>query len=345
VKLDLEPTAPSDAAALSVFLGRMFQIRPGAPFLADEHMSWKYWTDRPDWVGSRGCAARHDGAIVAHAAAWPVRLCVPGRTIPAVHVIDWAADSKFPGAGVWLMREFIARARSAIAIGGSEITRRLLPLIGFEPHGEMCWYARPVRPVAQVLTSSTRPWTLPARLVRNSLWSFMPPRSVPRGWSAEPLDPRDVPEDLWPHASAETAVTARDAAFYQFVTASPSARHVLFGLRQRGELAGYFCLSFGPHVARIADLWLPSSHIADWSAAFQTAAAVAAGREDVCEVSAWASTAIGRESLDRAGFKLRDRLPVSVFGAGDVLGGRELHVQMLDCDASFLFDEKAPYLT
>ena len=31
-------------------------------------------------------------AIVAHAAAWPVRVCVPGSVVPAAHLIDWAAD-------------------------------------------------------------------------------------------------------------------------------------------------------------------------------------------------------------------------------------------------------------
>src|SRR5882672_8268395 len=55
---------------------------------------------------------------------------------------------------------------------------------------------------------------------------------------------------LWPQPSAETAVTARDAAFYQFFVGSPSARHALYGLRRDGGLIGYFCLAFAPHVAR-----------------------------------------------------------------------------------------------
>jgi len=345
VKIDLQPTAPCDAAALSAFLGRMFHVRPGAPFLAEEYMTWKYWSHRPDWIGSRGCAARHDGAIVGHAAAWPVRLRIPGRLIPAVHVIDWAADPKYPGAGVWLLREITSKVESAIATGGSDITRRLLPAIGFRPHSEIGWFARPVRPLGQALTSSRRDWTVPARLLRNAWWSLLPLRWLPRGWSAAPLAPSEVPEQLWPQPSAETAVTARDAAFYQFFVGSPSARHALYGLRRDGGLIGYFCLAFAPHVARIADLWLPSVSVADWCAGFRTAAAVAARFEDVCEVSAWASTALGKESLVRAGFRLRDRLPVSFFGNPAILERRELHVQMLDCDASFLSVEDTPYLT
>src|SRR5207248_853607 len=109
-------------------------------------------------------------------------------------------------------------------------------------------------------------------------------------------------------------------------------RHVLFGLQRNHELVGYFCLAFAPHVARIADLWLPSTKVEDWCAGFRTAAVVGAGDKDVCEVSAWASTALGKEALARAGFRLRDRTTVNVFGEAEILQGRELHVQMVDCD-------------
>jgi hypothetical protein len=91
VKIDFRATTPCEAAALTDFLGRIFQPG-GASLLAEKPMAWKYWSARPDWTGSRSFAARRDGAIVAHAAAWPVRVCVPGRVVPAAHLIDWAAD-------------------------------------------------------------------------------------------------------------------------------------------------------------------------------------------------------------------------------------------------------------
>jgi hypothetical protein len=63
-------------------------------------------------------------------------------------------------------------------------------------------------------------------------------------------------------------------------------------------------------------------------------------------VSAWASTAIGAAALRRAGFRLRERSALSVFGNTEILRGRELHVQMLDSDASFLAaDQGVAYLT
>ena len=345
MSIEFRPTTECDAAALSDFLGRMFQLRAEASFLAEKHMRWKYWSARPDWTGSRSFTARHDGAIVAHAAAWPVRVRVPGQVVPAVHLIDWAADPEHPGAGIWLLRQIGVKVRLLIATGGSEITRRILPIIGFRPHGELDWFARPVRPLGQALTTPERNWRLPARLLRNTFWRLSPPLTLPRGWAAPRLAPEEVPEGLWPQPSPATAVTARDTGIYRYFVDSPSARHVLFGLEKSRDLVGYFCLAFAPHVARIADLWLPSSKVEDWCAGFRTAAVMAAREKSVCEVSAWASTPLGKEGLSRAGFRLRERSAVSVFGDAKILAGRALHVQMLDSDASFLSGEAVSYLT
>jgi hypothetical protein len=232
-----------------------------------------------------------------------------------------------------------------IATGGSEMTRRILPELGFRPHGEICWFARPVRPLRQALTTAERNWKLPARFLRNTMWRFSPPLSLPRGWRARALAPEDVPDALWPQPSSATAVTARDRGLYRYLVDAPFARHALFGLERRSELVGYFCLAFAPHVARIADLWLPSTRLEDWCAAFRTAAAVAAREKDVDEVSAWATTTLGKDALLRAGFRLRDRSVVSVFGDARVLDGRALHVQMLDSDAGFFSGDTVSYLT
>jgi hypothetical protein len=344
-KIDFRPTTPDESAALSDFLVRKLRLHAGASLVAENHMRWKYWSLRDDWTGSRSFTARHDGAIVAHAAAWPVRVRVPGQVVSAAHLIDWAADPEYPGAGTWLLRQIRATGRLMIATGGSETTRRILPVIGFRPYGELDWFARPVRPLGQALTSAESSWRRPARLLRNTLWRVSPPLSLPRGWSASPLAPEEVPERLWPQPSPAVAVTARDTGLYRYFVDCPSARHLLFGLEKGRELVGYCCLAFTPHVARIADLWLPSPDVDDWCAGFRTAAVLAAREKDVYEISAWASTPLGNEGLGRAGFRLRDRSSVSVFGDARLLEGRKLHVQMLDCDASFLSGETVSYLT
>jgi hypothetical protein len=345
VSIDLRPSARDEAPDVSGFLRRTLQRSTDDPALADTQIAWKYWSTRPGWSGSRSFTARHNGTIVAHAAVWPTHVRASTAVVPAAHVIDWAADPAYPGAGIWIMRQIAMKVSLMLATGGSEITRRILPLIGFRPHGELDSFALPVRPLRQLLTTSEKTWTLPARLLRNVLWRASSPLALPRGWSARPLTPERVPEALWPQPSRATAVTTRDAEFYRYLLDSPCARHRLFGLEKNGELVGYFCLAFAAHVARIADLWLPSTALEDWYAAFRTAAVAAALEDDVYEVSAWASTGCGKEALGRAGFRLRDRSVLSVSGDPRILDGRTLHVQMVDCDASFLSAETVSYLT
>jgi hypothetical protein len=344
--IDIRTTMPHEAAALSDFLGRTLPRGRGHPVPADAHMRWKYWSHRPDWEGSRSIAATHDGQIVAHAAVWPVRVRIPGLVVPAAHLIDWASDPRYPGAGTWLLRRIAARVGMLIATGGTEITRRIFPLLGFHRSGEVGSYARSVRPFRQALTTPERNWRLAARLVRNTFWRALPPLSVPAGWAFVPLAPEEVPEGLWCQPSSAMAVTARDSGLYGYFVRSPSARHTLFGLTKNGQLLGYFCLAFAPHVARIADLWLRSTSADDWCSGFRTAVVAAARGKDICEVSAWASTRIGGVALRRAGFRLRERSALSVFGDTEILRGRELHVQMLDSDASSLSaDQPVSYLT
>ncbi len=343
--MDFRLTTQRDAAALADFLGRVFQSPKGALLLDEKHMAWKYWTNRPDWEGSRSFTAEHLGAIAAHAAVWPVRLRVSGREISAVHLIDWAADRKYKGVGIWLLRQIAAKVGMMVATGGSEVARGILPVIGFRPHSQLHRFARPVRPLGQALTRVERNWKFPARLLRNISWDLSHPLSLPHGWSARPLAPEQIPEGLWPQPFAVAAVTARSPEFYRYVLNSPSVRHAFFGLQKGSELAGYFCLAFAPHVARIADLWLPSSNVEDWCAGYRTAAVLAAREKRVYEVSAWASTALGIEGLSRAGFMLCERSTLSLFPDAKMVEGRELHLQMLDSDASFVSGDTVSYLT
>src|SRR5262249_2556988 len=218
------------------------------------------------------------------------------------------------------------------------------PALGFRKHGEVCTFARSIRPLAQALTTTARNWRLVPRFARNLCWRVAAPLASPDGWEAVPIEPEQLPADLWPEPSVATAVTSRDAAVYRFYADRPAVRHALWGLALSGELRGYFCLAFAPHVARIADLWLPSTSVDDWCAAYRTAAITAARERDVYEISTWASIERAKEALARAGFRMRDRAAITVFGGAQPLGGRELHVQMLDCDASFL-SGGASYLT
>jgi hypothetical protein len=342
----LRPVVQGDAPVLSTFFQKVFQVPSTTMLLDDRHMAWKYWSDREDWVGPRSFAACHSDAIVAHVATWPVRILVRDRVLIGTHVIDWAADPAYPGAGIWLMRRVrpTTKTELLIATGGTEMTRRTLPVLGFRPFGEICCFARPVRPLAQVRSTKEHSWRVAGRLARNSAWRWAKPTSAPAGWSASPISPDSIDESVWPAPRDQIAVTVRDARFYRYVLESPVTRHTLFGVRRHGELAGYFCLASARHVARIADIWVNTTSADDWCAAICVAYEAAAQASDVHEVNGWSSTELVRQAFLSAGFRLSDRLPLSVFGDAAPLAGRDLHIQMLDSDASFVAADEVCYL-
>ena len=344
-RVRLGPAVRDDAPALSSLLQQTFRVPATAMLVDRRHLEWKYWLDREDWSGPRSFTARHDEAIVAHAAAWPVRILLRDRVVHAAHLIDWASDAAYPGAGIWLMRHVRSKTDVLIATGGTEITRRALPVLGFRPLGEIACVARPLRPFAQVRSATTRTWRLAGRYLRNSAWRWSAPIDAPEGWSAAIVEPDDLDPSVWPAPSDGTAVASRDAAFYRYVLASPLTRHTLHAVRRRGELVGYFCLAYATHVVRIADLWVRTADAGDWCAAIRTACQTAAQSKDAYEITAWSSTALGKTALGRAGFRLRDCLPLSLSGDAAPLRGRELHVQMVDADASFVAADELRYLT
>ena len=343
-RVEFGATATADASDVIQFMGRVFGVAPSAAFLNPRHVAWKYWSHRTDWPESRSFTARHDGAIVAHVAAWPVAVRLPGSILRGVHLIDWASDPHHPGAGSWLLRKVRVRSPVLIATGGSAITRQTLPLLGFKPLGRIDSYACPVRPFAQARTGRKN-WRTPVRLLRNTLWHLSASCGVSSDWSATPVSADELEPDVWPQPSDSTAVTLRDAALYRYLVASPVTPHVLYRLTRRGTPLGFFCLSYARHVARIADLWLRSTSVDDWCHAIRTATAMAASRDDIHEVTAWASTHLGRSALTRSGFRVRDTSPLSVLGDVDALSGREVHVQMIDCDASFVLADAVSYLS
>ena len=175
----------------------------------------------------------------------------------------------------------------------------------------------------------------------------MPPRArrPGAGWSARAVTPDEIDDSVWPAAPDTMGVAVRDAAFYRYLLASPVTRHALYVLRRNARPAGFFCVAYARHVARIAHLWVASSAPDDWCAAFRAAVSVAAQTKETYEVTAWTSTAFGREAMARAGLRPRDRWPLSALGDVSSVGRRDLHVQMLDCDASFLRADEVCYVT
>src|SRR5689334_3108480 len=100
----LRAMGAADIDLVSRFLLKVNRLDENVNFLP-ESMRWKYLEPRPDWSGtSRGFLLEKAGRVFAFGGVLPARLGLPdGRNVNSGTLIDWAADSSMPGAGVILM--------------------------------------------------------------------------------------------------------------------------------------------------------------------------------------------------------------------------------------------------
>ena len=140
----IRPTTVEDEARLTEFLTRVFPVN--ASLVSPAMLRWKYWNVREDCPEPRSFVGERNGRIVAHAGLWPVTLRNGTKSERGVHAMDWAADPYTLGAGWNLIKDLTKNYDFVYGIGGEEITRAILPKLGFRPVAEALTWARPIRP-------------------------------------------------------------------------------------------------------------------------------------------------------------------------------------------------------
>lgn len=335
---ELRRTTPDDYEAVVELCCAAMDATPEAPFLGRAQMAWKCWQEHPWWEGSRGYLIEKDGAVAAHGCAWPVFVRRNGETLPGFNVIDWAALDRFPGAGVILIKRLMGELPRMYNIGGTEDTTAVLPRMGFQTINRHHLAARPLRPVRQALTHPRRDWRLPARFLRNLVWSRSGSWRPPAGWEAVPVaDPTTAPEQWWTDAVSGTRCL-RTADWYRYILSSPEPRFELYDLRRRGETRGFFCLSRCPGQARVADYRiLGEAATEDWLAL--AALAIGSARRDAssAEITAWTSDEPFLAALERAGFRKLRSEPVRCNREEfQTSGGEPYFFTGLDSDFAYL---------
>lgn len=344
---ELRRTTPDDYPAIVELCCAAMATSPDAPFLERAHMQWKCWDPHPWWEGSRGYAIEKDGAIAAFGCAWPVFLRRNGETLPGFNIIDWAGASRFPGAGIVLIKRLMKQVPRMYNIGGSEDTTAVLPSIGFETINQHYLAARPLRPLRQALTHPRRNWKLPARFLRNLVWSRSGTARPPFGWEAVPVvDPASAPAEWWADAASGTHCL-RTAEWYRYILSSPRTRFELYDLRRRGETRGFFCLARCPGQARVADYrTLNEGSREDWEALAALAVERARDDRDSAEITAWTSDEPLLAALEQAGFRKLRSDPVRCnreeFRAS---GGEPYSFTSLDSDFAYLHVAGYDYAT
>ncbi len=336
MKSEFRATTPADAPALAAFLGRIFEAGSTEPIIDPQMMAWKYWTPRPGWQGSRGYVLERAGAIVAHGAAWPSAI----GPVPAFFLIDWAATADVPGAGVSLMKHMTKIVPVIFLYGGSDVARKMRAAMGFKTRNEVHTMALPLRPARQILTSHRWNLKTPARLARNFLWSRRTAAPA-AGWRAQEINPAEL--NSWPASASDALRLERNAELFQYLAACPLTGARFFRALRGQEPKGYFCLTFSPGQARLADAWTDSE---DWTNLYALAIQEAQRHPGANEITAAAPHDLSLHALEKCGFHTRVVDPVQLLDPrGQVPAGLPLQVQLIDGDAAFRNTAHPDYLT
>lgn len=326
---DYRPTTATDEKRLIEFLAHIFDTDAEADFVRPSLLRWKYWEPRDDFQEPRSFVIERSGRIAAHIGLWPVTVHAGAKSERGVHIIDWAADPEASGSGVFLLQRMTERFDFVYAIGGSKITQSILPKFGFRAAGEALLWARPIRPLRQILKHQGTDWRLPLRLARNAWWSSTPLRTVEPGWSAVEINVDGNKVTL-------ATATERGESFFRYMKQCPTARCRIFRVLHNCRPAGLFVLSEVWEQTRVAGVWLEDSSQPGWRAAFQLAQDAALKLTNASEIIARSGTQDSAIGAEQAGLRLRAKIPVFSFRKDGGIGPLPLQFHLLDNDAFFL---------
>jgi hypothetical protein len=344
--LEFHPTVPEDLPAVSALMLTAFKAGPDAPFVDQRLLYWKYFEPGPRWPGSRGYVLKSGEEILAHCGIWPINLYCSDKSVTCNLFVDWVSDRKLPGAGFLLKRKLMAMTEANIVVGGSEDTRAVVPKMGFKPAGEVSFFVKIVRPWKQFRTRpSEGVGRDTARLIRNSVWSHSTVGTIPKDWSAEPVN-SFVDGALVTSCQNGHPTPWRNAEYLNYWLRSPSAVVSGFLIRKSKKVYGYFLLSRVGGQTRIADIRLNSTKQDEWNVAYRLAAQAAAQDPETCEIIAVASTLFSEIALLASGFRERGGAPLFLYDPqGKLIGSPAIFWNMVDADAAYLYDPDHPYTT
>ncbi len=334
----LRPSTVDDELPILELLTRIFSPAVSDHSALRSLLRWKYWQPRADFQEPRSFVMERNGQIVAHLGLWPVTVSAGAKSERGIHMMDWASDPRAPGTGVALLQRIAKNQDFVYAIGGSELTRSILPRFGFSTIAETVTWARPIRPWRQVAQHQTRDLRLPLRFARNIWWSRVPARTTGQGWDAVQADYCDPDDSATPYSE-------RNGSFFRYLQQCPVARSMTFYVSKKGRRAGYFALSIVRQQARLAGAWLDDPTPANWRAVFQLAQQAALKHTVASEFVARCATQSSAEAAGPAGLRVRGRSPVFLFRKDKGIDFPPLQYQLVDNDAVFHQPETAGFLT
>lgn len=344
MSLQFRPTSRSDADSISQLMQLSLGMRPDHPSLGSAQMHWKYWSPHPHWEGSRSFVMESEGRVAAHGAVVPLSLAWRNRRYRLFHLIDWAARRDFPGAGTALLKNAASLSDGVFVAGGSDITQRILPAMGFRESGRATMFVLPLRPFLRLRDDSFSSWKSAARYGRNLLWTMRAPSSTPAGWSTRrvPRERLATTEFPTPHPRGAEALFERTVPDISNLLECPATPAEFYLVEKGGLIRGYFVLTIAVRQCRIAEAWVDSGDIDDWRALYVMATREAAARRQIAEITAVGSTSVEIDALRQAGFQPRGQIALR-FQLRDGEVPEAVRFQLVDGDAAYLNDGTTAY--
>jgi len=330
-------TELNDLPALARFLVRVFQFDPSDHHADTRLLEWKYLRPSPGREGSRSYLLEREGQIMAHCGVCPVTFqLTDGTSLNSVTMMDWAADSSFPGAGVRLFRKLMEMAPTSFIIGGAAATRLILPRIGFRPAGDAVSYAAWLRPWREFRTRPrTRRSTL--RLLHGLIYPARNRAQAGTGWESAPVSQFD--DSLLPVLNGtKRAWTScrRTPAELNHLLECPHVKMQGFLLRRQGQLIGYFIIGKVEWEARLLDLVVDSADANDWNLACAFVTQVAQSDQEVCRIRVQAAIPILSKALVWNGYWRQYKEPIVIHDRTNALERAfPVSFQLLDGDSGY----------
>jgi hypothetical protein len=247
-------------------------------------------------------------------------------------MFDWASDPRVPGSGDSLLRKLSEMFDFLCANGGSEMTQKIIPNIGFHKVGEAWFGVRPLRPLRQMLTHRPLDWKAPARFARSTMQSLTPAHTPSQGWGIQ----EGVGDSETHSQSSDTAPSAfRSNAFFRYLQKCPSAQIKVFQVLEDGRHVGRIALSLAHHQLRVAGVWLNDPSPEARCAAYSLALRAAREMDSAFEIVALGSTPDSERAAACVGLKIRNHTPIYWLSRTTNVPPSPFEFQMADNDTIF----------
>ncbi len=326
-----------DLSEIAKFLIRIYKLGATHPLADPKLLEWKYLYPRPGWKGSRSYVLEKNGKIVAHCGVCPVTFHLPdGKAVESLTMTDWAAEPSAAGAGIKLFRNLMAMAPASFVIGGTLMTRQIVPRIGFRQMGEALTYSGWLRPWHEF---RVRPLTRRSvlRLAHGWAYPVRNPRDAGEYWDFMQVTRFD--DSLPPILSRKNhswTTCERTLADWNYLLEYPYLAMAGFLLRRQGQLAGYFIVGKAGWEARVLDLFVDSEDADDWKRACGVITKAIQPDPEVCRIRILATVPILQQALLSSGYWCQFKEPIFIYDRQHLLDGAfPVAFQLFDGDSGF----------